>query len=110
MKLMYNGKEVHEILGPKFKTVLAWSTALNAGEKWQTRDELHADFEASYVKFIGGLRTRNPAAFIVVWKSGAGESGGMKMLPRTALDACSRNPPSAASTSVCTIRKTESIA
>ena len=31
MKLMYNGKELHAILGPKFKTVLAWSTPLNAG-------------------------------------------------------------------------------
>ena len=31
MKLMYNGKEIHAILGPKFKTVLAWSTALPAG-------------------------------------------------------------------------------
>jgi aldose 1-epimerase len=31
MRLMYNGKEVDEILGPKFKTVLLWSTALSAG-------------------------------------------------------------------------------
>ena len=31
MKLMYNGKELHAILGPKYKTVLAWSTALPAG-------------------------------------------------------------------------------
>ena len=31
MKLMYNGKELHAILGPKFKTVLAWSTPLPAG-------------------------------------------------------------------------------
>jgi aldose 1-epimerase len=31
MKLMYNGKELHEILGPKFKTVLAWSTPITAG-------------------------------------------------------------------------------
>ena len=31
MKLSYNGKELHAILGPKYKTVLAWSTALNAG-------------------------------------------------------------------------------
>jgi aldose 1-epimerase len=31
MKLMYNGKELHAILGPKYKTVLAWSTALTAG-------------------------------------------------------------------------------
>ena len=30
MKLMYNGKELHAILGPKYKTVLAWSTALPA--------------------------------------------------------------------------------
>ena len=28
MKLMYNGKELDVILGPKFKTVLAWSTPL----------------------------------------------------------------------------------
>jgi aldose 1-epimerase len=31
VKLMYNGKELHEILGPKFRTVLLWSTPLNAG-------------------------------------------------------------------------------
>jgi aldose 1-epimerase len=31
MKLMYNGKELQAILGPKFKTVLAWSTPLPAG-------------------------------------------------------------------------------
>jgi aldose 1-epimerase len=31
MRLMYNGKELDEILGPKFKTVLAWSTPLAAG-------------------------------------------------------------------------------
>ena len=31
MRLMYNGKELDEILGPKFKTVLAWSTPLPAG-------------------------------------------------------------------------------
>ena len=31
MKLMYNGKELHETLGPKFKTVLLWSTPRGAG-------------------------------------------------------------------------------
>src|SRR5215203_767229 len=31
MKLMYAGKELHVSLGPKFKTVLAWSTPLAAG-------------------------------------------------------------------------------
>jgi aldose 1-epimerase len=30
MTLMYNGKELREVLGPKFKTVLAWSTPLAA--------------------------------------------------------------------------------
>lgn len=31
MKLMYNGKELHAILGPKYKTVLLWSTPLTPG-------------------------------------------------------------------------------
>lgn len=31
MKLMYNGKELHETLGPKYRTVLLWSTPLPAG-------------------------------------------------------------------------------
>ena len=31
MRLMYNGKELDETLGPKFKTVLLWSTPLTAG-------------------------------------------------------------------------------
>jgi aldose 1-epimerase len=31
MKLMYNGKELHETLGPKFKTILLWSTPLSQG-------------------------------------------------------------------------------
>ena len=31
MKLMYNGKELQTILGPKYKTVLMWSTPLGGG-------------------------------------------------------------------------------
>jgi aldose 1-epimerase len=31
MKLMYNGKELDVMLGPKYKTVLAWSTPLASG-------------------------------------------------------------------------------
>jgi aldose 1-epimerase len=31
MRLLYNGKELDETLGPKFKTVLLWSTPLGAG-------------------------------------------------------------------------------
>ena len=31
MKLMHNGKELHAILGPKYQTVLMWSTPLSGG-------------------------------------------------------------------------------
>jgi aldose 1-epimerase len=31
MRLTYNGKELDEIIGPKFRTVLAWSTPLGTG-------------------------------------------------------------------------------
>lgn len=31
MKLKYNGKELHAILGPKYRTVLVWSTPLGGG-------------------------------------------------------------------------------
>jgi lysophospholipase L1-like esterase len=44
-----------------------FSTPLNAGEKWKSREELHADYEATYLRFLEGLRARNPQAFIVVW-------------------------------------------
>ena len=44
-----------------------FSTALNAGEKWKSRDELHADYEASYAGFIRTLRSRNPQAHFVLW-------------------------------------------
>lgn len=30
MRLMYNGKELHEIIGPKYHTVLLWSTPITA--------------------------------------------------------------------------------
>lgn len=44
-----------------------FSTALKPGEKWQSRDELHADYQATYLRFLEGLRARNPAAYFVVW-------------------------------------------
>ncbi len=44
-----------------------FSTPLHKGEKWKTRDELHADFENTYVAFLRDLRARNPGAYIVVW-------------------------------------------
>ncbi|RRA50144.1 GDSL family lipase [Acidipila sp. EB88] len=44
-----------------------FSTALNPGEPWKTRDELHADYEAHYERFLAQLRARNHDARIIVW-------------------------------------------
>jgi lysophospholipase L1-like esterase len=50
-----------------------FSTPLKAGEKWKTREELHADYEATYVKFVETLRARNPHAFILFWATDLAE-------------------------------------
>jgi lysophospholipase L1-like esterase len=50
-----------------------FSTPLHDGEKWATRDALHADYQATYVKFIEALRARNPHAFIIVWATDMAE-------------------------------------
>jgi lysophospholipase L1-like esterase len=44
-----------------------FTTALHAGEPWTTRDALHSDFEAKYVRFVRDLRLRDPKALIVLW-------------------------------------------
>ncbi|UAK23304.1 SGNH/GDSL hydrolase family protein [Sphingomonas nostoxanthinifaciens] len=44
-----------------------FSTALHDGELWKTRDALHADFEATYVRLVQMLRARDPHAFIILW-------------------------------------------
>ena len=44
-----------------------FSTALKPTEQWKSRDQLHADYEATYLRFLTALRARNPEAFIVVW-------------------------------------------
>ncbi len=44
-----------------------FSTPLNPGERWKTRDELHADFEAIYTRFLQQLRARYLQAHIIVW-------------------------------------------
>jgi len=50
-----------------------FSTPLKAEEKWKSREALHADYEATYVKFVQGLRARNPRAFIVLWATDMAE-------------------------------------
>jgi lysophospholipase L1-like esterase len=47
-----------------------FSTALNPGERWKTREDLHADFEATYARFLGDVRARNPQALMIVWATG----------------------------------------
>jgi lysophospholipase L1-like esterase len=44
-----------------------FSTPLHAGEKWTSRDALHADYETTYAGFLATLRARNPSAFFVIW-------------------------------------------
>jgi lysophospholipase L1-like esterase len=43
-----------------------FSTQLNPGEKWRSREELHARYEVAYVKFVQNLRARNSDAFFVL--------------------------------------------
>lgn len=44
-----------------------FTTALHAGERWKTREELHADYEATYLHFLEDLRAGNPHALLIVW-------------------------------------------
>jgi len=50
-----------------------FSTPLHAGEPWATREALHADYEATYARFVEGLRARNPRALIVIWATDLAE-------------------------------------
>jgi lysophospholipase L1-like esterase len=52
-----------------------FSTPLHAGEKWKSRDELHSDYETTYLELLKRLRSRNPAAFFILWSldNGRGE-------------------------------------
>ena len=44
-----------------------FSTPLHEGEPWKTREDLHADFERTYVQFLEALHERNPEASILLW-------------------------------------------
>jgi lysophospholipase L1-like esterase len=44
-----------------------FSTPLNPGEKWKTRGDLHADYEATYLRFLQTLRATNPRAYFILW-------------------------------------------
>lgn len=44
-----------------------FSTPLKVDEKWTSRDALHADFEATYIRFVEQLRSRYPRADFMLW-------------------------------------------
>lgn len=46
-----------------------FSTPLNLGEKWQTREELRVDFVNAYAEFVKSLQARWPHAHIVLMVS-----------------------------------------
>jgi lysophospholipase L1-like esterase len=50
-----------------------FTTPLQAGEPWKTRDELHADYEATYLNFLEQLRAKDPRALIIVWATDMAE-------------------------------------
>jgi lysophospholipase L1-like esterase len=44
-----------------------FTTPLHEGEKWKTRADLHADYEATYMRFIESLRAKDRDAFLILW-------------------------------------------
>jgi lysophospholipase L1-like esterase len=44
-----------------------FSTPLNPGEKWSTREQLQSDYESTFVRFLGGLHSRNPRVRFLLW-------------------------------------------
>lgn len=46
-----------------------FSTKLKDGEKWKSRAELSADYQASYVRFVKQLRAQNPSAYFILWST-----------------------------------------
>ncbi|WP_267387384.1 SGNH/GDSL hydrolase family protein [Sphingomonas sp. GC_Shp_3] len=44
-----------------------FSTKLKLGERWATRDALHADYERTYAAFVRQARQRYPGAFVLLW-------------------------------------------
>lgn len=50
-----------------------FSTPLKADEKWKTRDELRADYQATFVRFVGRLRAQHPQAYFLLWATDLGD-------------------------------------
>lgn len=50
-----------------------FSTPLHDGERWASREALHADYEATYVRFVQQLRAAQPQAFFILWATDMAE-------------------------------------
>lgn len=44
-----------------------FSTDLNEGEQWSSREALTADYEAKYFTFLETVMTRYPESYVIVW-------------------------------------------
>jgi lysophospholipase L1-like esterase len=71
--VLFDKKQVYADAGWKPQVIVIalgtndFSTPLNPGETWKTREELHADYEATYVRFLKSLRAQHPGAYFVLW-------------------------------------------
>jgi len=51
-----------------------FATPLHEGEKWTQREQLQADFVASYANFVLELHRRQPQAYVLLWAAGGEDS------------------------------------
>ncbi len=68
----------------------AFATPLHASERWKSRDELHADYEATYVRFVESIRMRNPHPLLILWATD-GSSGEIQAEVQKVVSTLKRN-------------------
>lgn len=75
---LFDGKTAYDATGWQPQIIVIglgtndFSTALNPGEKWTTREALQADYRDTYVAFVKSLRAKNPQAqFLLMASDGA---------------------------------------
>ncbi len=64
-----------------------FSTPLHPGERWKTRDELHADYEKTYVEFLHQIRAKNPNAYFILWATDTADGEVLSEVERVAAQA-----------------------
>ncbi|UDF04872.1 SGNH/GDSL hydrolase family protein [Asticcacaulis sp. AND118] len=72
---LFDGKSLYDDKSWKPRIIVIglgtndFSTALNPGEKWKSRDALQADYRDTYVAFVKRLRAKNPQAHFILMAS-----------------------------------------